>query len=115
MNWNGIGGESLDNRKIFWIASEFGKLLWMATKSMLIRLQVLFVPYALHDRDHYADVARSAFVEMGFELESIHQTGSSAKQAVKDAQSIFIGGGNTFRLLKALYDNDLVGKKKYFT
>ena len=77
---------------------------------MLFRLQVLFVPYALHDRDHYADVARAAFVEMGFELESIHQTGSSAKQAVKDAQSIFIGGGNTFRLLKALYDNDLVGK-----
>jgi len=71
--------------------------------------KVLFVPYALHDRDHYADMARAAFVEMGFELESIHLTGSSAKQAVKDAQSIFIGGGNTFRLLKALYDNDLVG------
>ena len=77
--------------------------------------QVLFVPYALHDRDHYADVARQAFVEMGFELDSIHQHGAGARQAVKEAQSIFIGGGNTFRLLKTLYDNDLVGKLKKHT
>ena len=78
---------------------------------IMVFFQVLFVPYALTDRDHYADVARSAFVEMGFELESIHQHGAGPKQAVKEAQSIFIGGGNTFRLLKTLYDNDLVGEQ----
>jgi dipeptidase E len=64
---------------------------------------VLFVPYALHDRDAYAKQARARFAKMGYALESIH-TASVPTQAVKSAESIFIGGGNTFRLLKALYD-----------
>uniref|UniRef100_W5JXP5 Si:dkey-69o16.5 n=1 Tax=Astyanax mexicanus TaxID=7994 RepID=W5JXP5_ASTMX len=44
--------------------------------------RILFVPYALHDRDAYTKTARDKL-----------QT---------------LGGGNTFRLLKTLYDNNLV-------
>lgn len=40
-------------------------------------------------------------------MEGIHNA-SSPQQAVESAQAIFIGGGNTFRLLKALYDNNIV-------
>lgn len=65
--------------------------------------RVLFVPFAIHDQDTYAAKTRMRFETMGYELDSIHEAPDKA-QAVKDAVAIFIGGGNTFRLLKALYD-----------
>src|SRR6185369_17961022 len=68
---------------------------------------VLFVPYALYDRNAYASQAQKRFEKMGFDLSSIH-TASDPTQAVNDAEAVFIGGGNTFRLLKALYDFDLI-------
>jgi len=64
---------------------------------------VLFVPYALYDRDAYTSTAHERFERMGFELTSIH-TSSNPQAAVGEADVVFIGGGNTFRLLKALYD-----------
>ena len=69
--------------------------------------RILFIPYALYDRDAYASMARERFEKMGFTLESIHKA-SDPQQAVNSAESIFVGGGNTFRLLKALYDADVV-------
>ena len=69
--------------------------------------RVLFVPYALHDMDKYAAQARARFEEMGYGLDSIHVTPEPVK-AIREAEAIFIGGGNTFRLLKTLYDNDLL-------
>jgi dipeptidase E len=70
-------------------------------------VQVLFIPFALHDRDGYTALARERLNRMGYGLESIH-TAAAAQQAVNDAEAIFIGGGNTFRLLKALYDTDIL-------
>jgi dipeptidase E len=66
---------------------------------------VLFVPYALYDRDAYAAMVQERFARIGYTLESIHKAGDP-HQAVNNAESIFVGGGNTFRLLKALYDTD---------
>jgi len=68
---------------------------------------ILFIPYALYDRDSYVSMAQERFERMGYALESIH-TADDPRQAVSDAQSIFVGGGNTFRLLKALYDADVL-------
>jgi dipeptidase E len=70
--------------------------------------RVLFVPYALFDRDTYAATAQKRFQKMGYDLTSIH-TATNPAQAVNDTDAIFIGGGNTFRLLKTLYDLDLLG------
>ncbi|XP_026537080.1 LOW QUALITY PROTEIN: alpha-aspartyl dipeptidase-like [Notechis scutatus] len=69
--------------------------------------KVLFVPYALHDQIAYATLAREKLESLGYGLDSIHES-SDPREAVTKAEAIFIGGGNTFRLLKALYDNDLI-------
>src|SRR5262249_1574796 len=65
-------------------------------------------PYALHDRDKYAATAQQRFAKMGYELTSIH-TAAIPAQAINETDAVFIGGGNTFRLLKTLYDLDLLG------
>lgn len=69
--------------------------------------RVLFIPFALFDRDGYANLARKRFNAMGYELDSAHEV-SDAKQSVDEAEAVFIGGGNTFRLLKGLYDFELL-------
>lgn len=69
--------------------------------------RVLFVPYALHDRDAYAAVAGKRLQQMGYACDSIHEA-SDPRGAVENAEAVFIGGGNTFRLLKAIYDNGLL-------
>ena len=69
--------------------------------------KVLFVPYALHDPDGYAAKAKARFNQMDLELTSIHQA-ADPQQAIKQAESLFIGGGNTFRLLNTLYKLNLL-------
>jgi dipeptidase E len=68
---------------------------------------VLFVPFALADRDDYAARAEARFGAFGYELTSIHRV-RDPWQAIEEAEALFVGGGNTFRLLKALYDADIV-------
>ena len=63
-----------------------------------------FVPFALYDRDAYATMARERLAEMGCTVQSAHEKGSSLVRA----DAIFVGGGNTFRLLDALYRHSLL-------
>ncbi|HEY7783169.1 MAG TPA: dipeptidase PepE [Pyrinomonadaceae bacterium] len=69
--------------------------------------QVLFLPYALHDRDAYAAQAKKRLAQMGYDLVSVH-VAADAVDAVENADAIFIGGGNTFRLLNSLYQFELI-------
>ncbi len=69
---------------------------------------LLFVPWALHDLDGYAGRARARFAELGLELGSIHRATDPAA-ALAAAAGVFIGGGNTFRLLAALASRRLIG------
>jgi dipeptidase E len=64
--------------------------------------EVLFVPFALKDLDAYASKARERFATLGYGLASLHGV-ASPEQAIERAGAIFIGGGNTFRLLWHLY------------
>jgi dipeptidase E len=69
--------------------------------------RVLFVPYALRDWAGYAGRFRERLEKMGFEVDSL---GSSPDPgaAVRSCPSLFVGGGNTFRLLHELYERDLI-------
>jgi len=69
--------------------------------------RVLFVPFALKDVDAYAARAREVFRGIGREIDSLHEASEPAS-AVEAAEAVFCGGGNTFRLLKTLYDLGLV-------
>ncbi len=72
------------------------------------RTMVVFVPFAVHDRQAYAAKAQERFRDIGLSLISIHDV-SNMPRAVDEADVVFVGGGNTFRLLKGLYDHNLLG------
>ena len=69
--------------------------------------EVLFIPYALADYDQYEELVRSTFADLGLQLNSIHYAPDPVA-AVNKAKGLFIGGGNSFRLLKKLYDLELI-------
>lgn len=68
---------------------------------------ILFVPYALKDHDKYTATVRDALQPWGYTVEGLH-TKPDPGQALREAQAIFVGGGNTFVLLKQLYELQLV-------
>jgi dipeptidase E len=45
---------------------------------------------------------------MGLGVDSVHDVDGGPVHAVERAQAIFIGGGNTFRLIDALWRHDLI-------
>lgn len=67
---------------------------------------ILFIPYALKNHDAYFETVEVPFKKWGFQISSIHT--QNPLDAVDKAQAFFVGGGNTFRLLKTLYDLNLV-------
>jgi dipeptidase E len=71
--------------------------------------RVLFVPFAAVVRtyDEYAARVRARFGALGCEVESLHEA-SDAKAAVARAEAIAVGGGNTFHLLRGLYESGAV-------
>jgi dipeptidase E len=70
--------------------------------------RVLFVPYAVHDHDRYAASVRARFGDFGLAVDSLHDAPHGPRRAVAEAQALFVGGGNTFRLIDALWRKALV-------
>ncbi|WP_124276747.1 dipeptidase PepE [Streptomyces sp. ADI93-02] len=68
--------------------------------------RLAFVPYALADHDAYTARVRAALEPSGIRVRGVHEnTDPVAELAASDA--VFIGGGNSFRLLDALYRTGL--------
>ena len=69
--------------------------------------RLLFVPYALADYDADLRIVTERGLHAGYELDGLHRH-AEPRQAVQEAEAVFVGGGNTFRLLDALYRLGLV-------
>ncbi len=71
---------------------------------------LLFIPYArpgsISHKD-YTSKAREAFAQWDVSVTGLHEHADPVK-AVSKAEAVFIGGGNTFLLLRQLYANKLV-------
>ncbi len=71
--------------------------------------ELLFIPYARPSGltyDAYTDIARRFFEKLNIVVKGIHEF-DDTKRAVEQAQAIFTGGGNTFLLVKTLYEKNL--------
>ena len=67
------------------------------------RRRVAFLPFAQKDFDGYTALVAERLGKMGFDVTQFRDAGDL------DAEALFVGGGSTYRLLKLLYDRDLLG------
>jgi dipeptidase E len=67
------------------------------------RSRILFVPYASSDPAAYAGLMRKALSSLGIGVvvDSLHEANDPAR-AIRQAEAFFVGGGNSYRLLRAL-------------
>ncbi|MDO5105273.1 dipeptidase PepE [Capnocytophaga sp.] len=72
--------------------------------------EILFIPYARPSgisHDEYTQVAQKGFSAVGKKIVGLH-TFAQPEKALKQAQAIFTGGGNTFLLVAQLYQLNLM-------
>ena len=71
--------------------------------------EIVFIPFAAVTLsfDVYEETVSRAFEAMGYRVRAIHKAGNK-KDLVSSAEAIVTGGGNTFALLKRMYDEDLL-------
>ena len=70
---------------------------------------VVFVPYAAVTIPFtpYASLVREHLQQLGYSIESVHAVDDPVR-ALKEADAIMVGGGNTFHLLYHLYERGLL-------
>ena len=69
--------------------------------------RLAFVPFALRDREGYTARARARFAVEGVEVLEVTPD-RSGQSTVEQAEAVFVGGGNTFRLLDQLQRSGLL-------
>jgi dipeptidase E len=63
--------------------------------------RLAFVPFALADHEAYTAKARERFAREGIDVVPF-VAGRGRSDGLESAEAVFVGGGNTFRLLRAL-------------
>ena len=72
--------------------------------------EILFIPFARPSgisHDDYTEKVAQSFEKMGLKVRGLH-TFENPKLALQNAKGIFTGGGNTFLLVKMLYDHQIM-------
>ncbi len=71
--------------------------------------EVVFIPYAgvSLSYDEYTSKVESVFMQIGYGLQSVHQSDDPVA-AVKEAEAIVVGGGNTFHLVHKMHETGLM-------
>ena len=76
--------------------------------------EIIFVPFARPggiSHEEYTEKARQFFAHLQIKVKGLHEF-EDQTEAVKNAKGIFTGGGNTFLLVKALHEENLMGVLK---
>jgi dipeptidase E len=71
---------------------------------------ITFIPYARPggiSHEHYTRHVSQAFSKIGKKIIGLHSY-DNPKKGIEKAEALFTGGGNTFLLVKTLYDLDLL-------
>ena len=72
--------------------------------------QILFVPYARPSglsHDEYSSKAKEGLAFLNAEVKGLHEFENTV-DALQSAKAIFVGGGNTFLLVKTLHEKHLM-------
>lgn len=72
---------------------------------------IVFIPYAAADFsfDVYTEKLNTALNDVGMKVKGVHEFADSV-EAIKSASAIFVGGGNTFCLLKRMQEQGLLAE-----
>lgn len=72
-------------------------------------VNAVFIPYAAitFSYDEYEEKVNNRFKEIGHKVTGIHRF-EDYKKAIENAEAIIVGGGNTWKLVRMLHDNDLI-------
>lgn len=72
--------------------------------------EIIFIPFARPggiSHDEYTAIAKKAFATINIKVKGVHEF-DNYNSAIKNAQGIFTGGGNTFLLVSQLYKHQVI-------
>ncbi|KAJ8729255.1 hypothetical protein PYW08_000836 [Mythimna loreyi] len=69
--------------------------------------ELVFIPYAQMDYDNYTAKMKEVIEPWGITVTGLHSY-PNVIERINSSKAIFVGGGNTFLLLKTLYEKNLV-------
>jgi dipeptidase E len=69
--------------------------------------EILFVPFALKNHDEYTQLVAGRLSDLGLSVRGLHEF-EDRSGALRDAGGVYVGGGNTFRLLREMRSQKLL-------